>query len=85
MNVSQGQVVIGLIEHGFGALQNLQRLLGVALLEKQPALQHPHDGGHGLVTQLDGQFPAFDRIGKGLIVLAFHAQAAGLPEVGDRQ
>ena len=85
MNVSQGQIVIGCFESGLGFLQNLRGLLRIALLEEEPALQDPHDSGHGCVPESRGKFSTFYREGECLIVLALHAQAAPLPEVRDRQ
>ena len=85
MNVSQCQIIVGYFESGLGFLQNLRSLLRIALLEKEPALQDSHDSGHGCVPESRGKFSTFYSEGECLIVLAFHAQAARLPEVGNRQ
>ena len=60
-------------------------LLGVAFLEEEPALQYSHDRRHRRVAEFRGQISALDRKRQGLIVLSLHAQAAALPEIGDRQ
>src|ERR1700675_4625273 len=85
MNVSERQMVVGLFKYGLGLLQDQQSLLGISLLEEKPTLQDAHNGSHGLVPEFGGKFPAFDRKSQRLIVLALHAKAAALPEVGNRQ
>ena len=67
----------------FGFLQEPHGFVEFALLERQPAFQHLHDGGHGRVAGIERQPSALDGEAEGVIVAADAAQAAGRPEVGD--
>jgi hypothetical protein len=52
-------------------------------LERQPAFQHLHDGGHGCVAGIEGQSSTPRGKAGGVIVAADAAQAAGCPEIGN--
>src|SRR6266576_3769037 len=85
MDVAQSEIVVRLAQNGFCRLQNLESMIGIALLEKEPALEYSHNRRHRRVTQFPGEVSALYRERQGLVVLALHAQAAALPEIGDRE
>src|SRR6266404_4758434 len=85
LDVSQRKIVVGLEQGRLCLLQDRNRLLRVSFLKVKPALQYAHHSRHRLVPKSGSQFPALDRVGQRLIVVAFHPYAAGLPEISDGQ
>src|SRR5882757_3482298 len=80
LNITQGEMVVGLAKDCLSFLQDRNGLLRVSFLKNEPAFEHAHDSSHRLVTESGGQFSALDCVSECLIVVAFHTQAASLPE-----
>src|ERR1700752_1677644 len=55
MDIAQSEIVIGLAQNGFGRLQNLERMIGIAFLEEEPALEYSHHRCQRRVTLFPGK------------------------------
>ncbi len=85
LDVSQRDVVVGLLENRMRLTEQFQRIPGTTLLEQKPALRHSHRGGHRLHTCLARVPVAFRGVRQRMVILAGFAIAAAAPEMRQSQ
>src|ERR1035441_1167538 len=78
--VAAGDEIVRAAEGRFRLLQQTHGFVEFALLERQPTLQHLHDGGHGWIAGIKRQPFALNGQAEGVVVAADAAEAAGGPE-----